>query len=618
MIEPKRGGYYEKWAKNTLKRTDRTLRRMHRYYNTDKFIRIHKTMEINNRRLSRNKRQQTKTARVKFGIKVPNNVKQALEFDRENKNNLWGEAIAKEMTALTKAGVFSFYPPTYKVGKDYQYCPLRIIFDVKQEDLRRKARMVAGGHVIDSSMYESYSSVVQTRSIRLLETIAMNEDLSFMTGDIGNAFIHAMTNEKIYSTAGKEFGHREGCKIIIKKALYGLSTSARQWNLALGDMIRKMGFKPTRADPDLWIKESECGSHYEYIATYVDDIIIVSKKPDEYMKKIKEVFPIRNEAMMPSYYLGNNLIMNRNKTMKVSSEKYINEVLRKYQDKHGPIREEKVPASHNDHPEEDDSPLLNDEGTTQFQSIIGICQWLSTSCRMDITFAVSSLSRFCAHPREGHLKRAIKILGYLKKFPKRGYMIDPNELNLGIDYSEIKPDFGNQYKDFREEIDDKLPIEKMKELPITILCDSNHGHDKRTGKSITGLIVFVGRTPIYWCSKRQGAVQTSTFGAEFVALKKAVEEAVTTRYWLRSMGVKVSKPTIIYGDNLSAITNATTPGSALSKKYLALSYHYCREHFSAGVVSIRKIDGKANHADPFTKALVNHEFHGHMNNIMVA
>ena len=190
-------------------------------------------------------------------------------------------------------------------------------------------------------------------------------------------------------------------------------------------------------------------------------------------------------------------------------------------------------------------------------------------------------------------------------------------MSLDVEYKEIKPDFGNQYKEFKEEIDDKLPIEKMKELSITILCDSNHGHDKRTGKSITGIIVFVGKTPIYWCAKRQGAAQTSTFGAEFVALKKAVEEAVTTHYWLRSMGVKVSKPTMIYGDNLSAITNATTPGSALNKKYLALSYHYCREHFSGGVVSIRKIDGKENHADPFTNALVNHEFHGHMNKIMI-
>ena len=177
------------------------------------------------------------------------------------------------------------------------------------------------------------------------------------------------------------------------------------------------------------------------------------------------------------------------------------------------------------------------------------------------------------------------------------------------------PDFGNQYSDFKEEVDDRLPAQKMKELDINIFVDSDHGHDRVTGRSITGMIAFVGRTPIFWLSKRQGAVQAATFGAEFTALKRAVEEAVTLRYYLRSMGVRVTKPTIIYGDNLSAIVNATTPGSQLKKKHLALSYHYCREHFSAGIVNIRRIDGQYSYADPFTKALGGTEFHGHYNEI---
>ena len=82
------------------------------------------------------------------------------------------------------------------------------------------------------------------------------------------------------------------------------------------------------------------------------------------------------------------------------------------------------------------------------------------------------------------------------------------------------------------------------------------------------------------------------------------------------MGVKLSKPTVIYGDNLSAITNVVNPGSQLKKKYLALAYHFCRENFSAGIVKLRKIDTKDNYADPFTKALVAYEFHGHMMEMM--
>ena len=196
--------------------------------------------------------------------------------------------------------------------------------------------------------------------------------------------------------------------------MYELSTSARQWSLALEDQIRKMEFKPTRADPDLWIKESDDGKKYEYMATYVDDIIIVGKDPMKYLDEIKKHFPIRNIEMAPEYYLGSNIDMRKNGTMKISSKKYITEIIRRYEIKYGTLKKQNVPAKPDDHPELDESPLLNEEGIRHYQSNIGICQWILTAGRFDIAFAVSSLSRFAHQPRQGHLERSEKILGYLK------------------------------------------------------------------------------------------------------------------------------------------------------------------------------------------------------------
>ena len=34
----------------------------------------------------------------------------------------------------------------------------------------------------------------------------------------------------------------------------------------------KMDFKPPKADPDIWMKLSENGTHYEYIAVSMDDL----------------------------------------------------------------------------------------------------------------------------------------------------------------------------------------------------------------------------------------------------------------------------------------------------------------------------------------------------------
>ena len=100
-----------------------------------------------------------------------------------------------------------------------------------------------------------------------------------------------------------------------------------------------------------------------------------------------------------------------------------------------------------------------------------------------------------------------------------------------------------------------------------------------------------------------------------MALKRAVEEAITLRYYLRSIGIHVTKPAIIHGDKLSAITKSIIPSSSFKKNHLALSYHFCRENFSAGVVDIQKNDGKYNYVDPFTKASVSNEFYRHINEI---
>ena len=281
------------------------------------------------------------------------------------------------------------------------------------------------------------------------------------------------------------------------------------------------------------------------------------------------------------------------------------EVLRRYQDKYGALKKENIPMSPKIHPELDDSEPLGDEEIAHYQHIIGVCQWLVVAGRMDINYAVASLSRFSVAPRRGHLDLAKKIFGYLKKYPRRGYIINPKPPKIAAEYQrvELKQDFGNQYRYFTEDVDPRFPKPLLPELDINIFCDSDHGHDKVTGRSITGIISFVGSTPVDWQSKRQSSVQTSTFGAEFVALKKAVEEAVSIRYHLRSMGVRVSKSTPIFVDNNGVVLNASNPGSTLNKKCVALAYHFVREHQANDVVDVRKIDSADNYADPFTKSL---------------
>ena len=71
------------------------------------------------------------------------------------------------------------------------------------------------------------------------------------------------------------------------------------------------------------------------------------------------------------------------------------------------------------HPELNTTDMLDQKGITRFKSIMGLLQWIVTSGRIDITYAVTSISRFCMAPREGHLQNAEQILGYLKNMQKK-------------------------------------------------------------------------------------------------------------------------------------------------------------------------------------------------------
>ena len=107
--------------------------------------------------------------------------------------------------------------------------------------------------------------------------------------------------------------------------------------------------------------------------------------------------------------------------------------------------------------------------------------------------------------------------------------------------------------------------------------DADHAGDKLTQRSRTGYIVFLNMAPIYWPSKKQASIETSSLGSEFIAMKQCCEFIRGLRYKLRMMGIPVNEPTFIRGDNKSVLCNTMIPSSVLSKKSNLIAYHAVRE-----------------------------------------
>ena len=535
-----------------------------------------------------------------YGILVPRNHEQAMQLDKENGNTKWRDAEIIELAQVDDYDTFEDKGKGYNPGPGWKKIRCHIVYAVKH-DGRHKARLVAGGHLTDTPIDSVYSSVVSLRGVRLIAFIAEHNGLDLWSTDIGNAYLETYTKEKVYIIAGGEFGDRAGHTLLIRKALYGLKSSGLRWHERLTDVLRAMGFFPSKAERDIWMRD--CGDHYEYIGVYVDDLIIASKDPQGIVDILmgEHNFKLKGTGEV-NFHLGCDFFRDKDGRLCFAPRKYIEKMLANYERIYGELpKQASSPLTQNDHPELDASDLLDIENIKIYQSLVGALQWVIQIGRWDVCTAVMTLSRFRAAPRQGHLERVKRVHGYLRKFKHGIVRINTEE----PDYSAIpveRFDWENTcYPGAMEEIPDDLPRPLGKPVVMTHFVDANLYHDLISGRSVTGILHLWNKTPIDWYSKLQSTVETATFGSEFVATRTCVEQMLDLRLTARYLGVPVKGSSMIFGDNQSVVTNSTVPQSKLTKRHIGLSYHKVREAIAAGIARFSHVRGNTNPADILSK-----------------
>ena len=326
--------------------------------------------------------------------------------------------------------------------------------------------------------------------------------MEIILGDVGNAFITADCLKKIHARAGKEFGDKEGCIVTLNKALYGLRTSSRAYRETFARFLRNLGFVSSRYDRDVWMRLRETNDGYDYLCTHVDDFKIVAKEPQRWVDAIARAFQLKC-AGAPDYYLGMNYHFDEaSQCWQTGTLTFVDECIRRIEamlPDGRVLHTHNTPAPSEDYqPEFDRSEVLSKEAKRQYQMLIGMAQWAVTIGRMDICFAVSSLSRFSAAPRQGHLELAFHLFGYLKKYRTKQLLIDSAPLKIDKSMftpenpkDKFDPDFLEEYPDAEELRDPKEPAAFGDPLETSVFFDSNHAHDKKTRWSISGILVFV-------------------------------------------------------------------------------------------------------------------------------
>ena len=184
-----------------------------------------------------------------FGYLIPRNYTEALEFDKANNNSKWYDAIKAEMDSIHSYEVFkkhekAQYHESYQCTPGHHKIGVHHIFAVKY-DFRRRARLVADGHLTPDPVESIFSRVVSLRILRLAIFLGKLNHLELWGADIGNAYLESVTEEKLSIVAGPEFEDLEGSILTFSNVLYGLKSSGRRWAEALYDIPKDVDFVPS-------------------------------------------------------------------------------------------------------------------------------------------------------------------------------------------------------------------------------------------------------------------------------------------------------------------------------------------------------------------------------------
>ena len=237
----------------------------------------------------------------------------------------------------------------------------------------------------------------------------------------------------------------------------------------------------------------------------------------------------------------------------------------------------------------------------KYLTMVGQLQWLLTLGRFDLHAQVATMSRFRAAPRQGHIDRLKRIYAYAIRTKDYAIRFRTDQPDY---YFLPDPDFDwtySVYGNVQEILPDDIPEPLGKAVVTTNTMDASLNHCLATGKSLTGCLHFVNKTPVDWYSKKQAMIETDTYGSEFVTAKTATEQIMDIRQTLRYLGAPIGSKSFLFGDNRSVVTSATLHHLTLTNHHNIIAFHRVMEAIAAKLMAFCWIQSAYNLSDMLSK-----------------
>ena len=499
---------------------------------------------------------------------VPKTYSAAMKSEEKDE---WSQAMDSEMNSMIENDTYQVVqlPEGKKAVKG------RWVYSLKNDpsgNIVHKARYVAKGYaqVAGVDYSETFSPTAKMTTIRILMQYAAEHGLPVHQLDVKTAYLNAPIDCEVYLEQPPGYTVKNNNETMVwklKKSLYGLKQSGRNWNSLLDNFFKEHGFTRSNCDACLYMK----GERYPtLVLIWVDDIVIVSKQNEMMQTKkiLKDRFKMKDLGPI-SWFLGIQFLQTE-EGISMNQSYYLSGVLERFQ--MSECKPRATPCEPKFDVEEGPSTNNNsDDDVRRYREIIGSLVYAMSCTRPDLAWIVTKLSQHLSNPSPSDWTTVKHVLRYIKHTV--------------------------QHKLFYRKSGSGLKLEGFSD------SDWASSSDRR---STTGYCFRLNEDGglVSWKTRKQPTIALSSCEAEYMALTAAAQEAISLKMLLKDFTAEEDNklPTLIRGDNQGSLDLAQNPVHHQRSKHIDIKYHFIREKCADGDIKLQYVSTAENVADLMTKA----------------
>ena len=590
----------------------------------------------------------------------------------------WRPAIVAEYLSLTEEKQ-ALDPVTQetldeltKAGAKVTLIPSKLICSIKAPKGRLKARLVACGNYLGSVLGESkaqkkhdlYASGVDLTHLRMILAFSSRRGMPIWTVDIKTAFLNSELlprNREGAQEAATKAGARDavredapkgpeeyvvlfppkvlvskgvvppGVYFVVKKAVYGLDQSPRDWGFTRDAELRTLrvpwkgqllklvqsladecvwyavpegvelvqdpdvplgpyteGRETVRADSPKDHEESGMRHVLGWIAVYVDDILASGVASCSLQEDLGECIikaicakwqcsepeRVGYNPESPVRFLGLELYWSLEHRLVVTQASYAKDLVGRYPGELV-VSTAPLPVGLED-PDAVKEPNL--QTVKKCQQVVGELLWLSIRTRVDLCFAVAKLAQWSTKDPEFTYRQALQVLGYLSL-----------TTTVGLVFAGPKDC-------------DELALAGTQDLTCVLQAFTDASHAPGGARSHECTVLRCEGSTVGWVSSRQPFSTQSSCEAELLATTTGGNYAVAHVGLARELW-QCDPRVFVANDNLSAITVINSPTTSWRTRHLKIRARVLRERVDMRMLVFVHVSGVHNGADIGTKAL---------------